>query len=516
MNKKNLMDAFGDINEEMFGGAEKIDITDYEESESQLPVIVYKGEKKMNKGPIFAAGAAVCAAAIAVSVPLIIRSGGEYPLNTTLSSDTESFESITEISETASELITTPEETAPLLTLPYDQDFEYELYVKDKEFLDAEELYNVDIKDINIERFNENGNIDVLFLSLFYGNDLIYLEGDELYYSQTVNDPAFDAQINSEHEDWAAVYKYNLVTEEHAVVFKEKSNDNNYGLMLKIEMIDGDWLYYYHLQHRSGYEEQTAELWRYNINDGRKEKIIDVGETCYSSVSSAIKSDKFLYFPFSRQEIRGYDVNGDSIWHYVSYIYSYDTENGRLELVKSGDCYYRGLYKDGIIYNEGYDYYYHKNGEEKDEFLFNEEQLFDFNLYYNSWCVIYSKNDMLMYYYERDDNNISVFTFGYLDENFNAHELMTTKGYLWTQSETGNEFILQIDIDSVTDAWTFYDQEKDCFSSLPLPKTTQRDTRVWCHSLDSTDEEIRFIVFECDHQQRSNYWWAKLYTISKK
>lgn len=502
MNKKNLIDAFGDINEEMFGGAEKIDITDYEESESQPPVIVYKGGKKIRKAPIFAAGAAACAVIIAVSAPLIMKSGGEYPLNSTLSSDTESFESITEISETASELITTPEETAPLLTLPYDQDFEYELYVKDKEFLDAEELYNVDIKDIDIEKFNEGGyNIDVLYLSLFYG-DLVCLEGNHLYYSQSINDPAYDTQVHLEHEDWTAVYKYDLITEETTVVFSERA-DKEYGLLLKIAAVEGDWIYYYRDKCRNGYEENYIELWRCNSIDGRKEKMIDIGETYYLNVRAAVKSDGYLYFPFYD------DID--------CYIYCYDTKKEQLEVFKKGDSLSCGdnTYKDGILYGIDNDFYYHKNGEKEDEFLFNAEQLFDFDSYDQACYSIYTLGgEKLMYEYERADDNIRISEYGYLNENYIPHKLVTVKGgvYQIKDTKSGLAWLSLGDLDTLE----FYDREQDCFSSLPFPNTLRSDRQVQCIALDSTDDEIRFIIFECDRPDRKNYYWAKLYTISKK
>ena len=507
MNRKNLIDAFGDIDEEMFAYGET-DLSDCGDGGTQ-PLIVYGGGKKMNKKPIFAAGAAVCAAIAAVSIPLVMKGGGEYPLSTGTGSEIGSLEVLTEeITEASTEEITTAEETTvPLLTLPYDEDFQYELYVKDKEIFDAEELYDVDVKDIDIEKFNEAGsNIDVLYISRFYG-DLVCLEGDDLYYSETVHDPAYDARVNSEHEEWGAVYKYNLVTEETIVVFTEKA-DEDYGLLIKIAAVEGDWIYYYRDRCRNGMEENYIELWRCNMTDGRKEKMLDIGETYYRNVKAAVKSGRYLYF---------YYLDDSFFTARNYYIYCYDTEKERSELLKKDDLSLHGLYKDGIIYGIGNDFYYHKNGEPffEDEFLFNAEDLFELDRYYQSRYGIYTLGEKLMYSYDRDDGTIRISEYGYLDDNFLPHKLITAKGDYWWGGETESGLVW-LDFTVFEHSYVFYDSGLDRFSSLTLPYTKKLDRDVGCLPLKGTDDEIRFIMFECSSPNRTEYYWVRLYTVRKK
>lgn len=523
MNKKNLMDAFGEIDEELFAGADLSEFSSKKPEEAVAPVFIEGGKRRRGKRPFIYMGAGIAAcAALAVSLPMLANNA-KPPYESGAFSEPYSQQyqptDLTEPADTsAEEAASSAEETEPLLTLPYDEDFKYELYGKNKEFLDAEKLYYFDVQDINIEKFNKNGShdIDILLLSMFYGN-LTYLDGDELYYSESVNDPAYDASVNAEHEDWAGIYKYNLVTEETDFVFKEKSNDDDFGLMLKIAAIDSDWLYYYHIQSRNGYEESTAEFWRYNLADGRKEKIVDVGDTYYANVSGAEKSGDYLYFAFTSLENYRNDEHGFLTWDYVPYIYSFNTKDESLELVKKTDCTsIAGLYKDGIIYACGDEYFYHKNGADKDELLFDVGQIFDLESYYSCSCGFFTlKSEKLMYVYTRDDNNITVSTFGYLDDEFKPHELLTAQGHMWFSEDYNN--LLTFELGPNEETQFIYDDESGAFSSFKIPKEAinKNGTRVYEYYVN-TSEGLKLIVFECDDPKRNNYWWAKLYTIKQE
>ena len=372
MNRKNLIDAFGDIDEEIFANenANNIGMAELGEKEAR-PIIVYSGRKKMNKGPIFAAGAAVCAAVVAVSVPLIMKGGGGYPLSTGVGSNSEigSFENLTEegleaLTDTDIPEITeepaASEETEPPLTSPDGEGIRndrYELLCGNKELQKAEEKYDVtvssDFDETMIERFRR------------YRYCGKFIDGNYIFYS-------VDALREYMYDDpkTACIYRSSIDgTSGEELLLEDTPRNEGWGLSIRLIGVMGGHLYYERHEWDAVTDtvdgsapEFRSELHRINLSNNADEMLTEIETTDYSKYLAdryAISGD-YIYIA---------EMYFDPEKHYR--IRRYNGVTGETELFKA-DAYDLSPFKDGIIYHtEEGAFYYHSDKDNTDSYLFD-------------------------------------------------------------------------------------------------------------------------------------------------
>lgn len=515
MNKKNLMDAFGDINEEMFAKAEEGNSQYCEECEPLSPVFVFAKEKERNKKPLFALSAAAGILAAAICVPMIIKSGGGLvDLSTPSASDTSQVGTSSEnnAAETISSEGETPSNTQ---TAPVNEEtIHTDIFTHQDNLFNAEDLYRIEKKEINVNKLDQYGEIKSIILSQLYG-DLTYLDGNSLYYSSISfsEEELQKKSVNKDSERMARLYRYDLDTEENVIVFEEQSELQQFGLILKIAGVDGDWIYYHHFEVDLGSLKCRAKLLRFNLLNGSKEEILDMGFISYygpvfSGVNPFIKSGKNLYFCYESI----YYPNTDC------YIYCYDTEKEKLELL----CEHPTInettpYKNGVAYSLGGDkYYYIENDGGGEQLLVDNIVIIEPKPRYNNVCTgIYSFAEGKIAYVcnFRDIDN----TFGFLDENLEKHDLITTDAAIFPCDFDVKSGLTMLGLSSSHNP-LIYDYEQECFSELKLPEKTKTNTSIysgtqWININGNTDN-IKFMTFESDPNDETKFTSLTLYTIS--
>lgn len=520
MNRKNLSDAFGEIDENLFALAETESLKELlpkssdnaQAPEFQAPMFIKNtGESKSEnrKKALISATAGIAACVVlAVSLPLLYNNTAPpYGAAET----TEALTQQPDPSETDKQTEQTEAITQPVTQeLPQDPT-QIELYTEVKEILNAEDVYNVERTQIDLSGFEENGLDEKSSLQSICSDTLI--EGSSFFYAISESAAFQSDQSSAPEERYGYIFLYDMDTGEHTLILKERAYKKGNSLMLRPVYYVKGWLYYYYMEVRPTeelYQNDESELWRINIETKTKEKIAGMYEAFSGYKETIVKSGKYLYFTDPVYAIEPIDTH----------ILRYDMEEGQLDIFKEANIKderyaypYLYKYKDGIIYSiDGINFYYHTDDGEPDE------ALPDLSSYYPMGKNYFQNIGNNALIYKRDiadlfDGDIESLgaMIGILDEDFQARDL----AYLPVYAELANintdlklKVILTPDRNGFDNRILIYDMEADCFSELKLP--SEKDNAVYC---TEQGDELRILVYtgesnECDGMT--------LYTITKK
>lgn len=325
MKTKNLIDAFGAIDEDIFAKAE-INPSDDIESYPETPVTA-EGRKSLK--PIFV-GAMGIAAAIAVAVALPMLSDGktDYPPFEEETSDTESTEEIynkPELSQWELEhgcrLLT---ETGPLNAA--------EIYSVTETVLTAGDAYSTD-----------GAAPDFVAAS---SRIPAYIDGDSFYYVQEV---IYDPISPSGGTGGITL---NLNGENYTLL-EDSPRQEKRSLTFSIQGVYNGALYYFRSEY-GGDGAADTELCRIDITDPSN----PVSESiCPAATGRCVQSGAYLYFSHYTEE--------------GAFIYRYEMVTGELEIFKK-NAEYPSPYQGGLIYlnRDDFSVYRHYESYTNDALLF--------------------------------------------------------------------------------------------------------------------------------------------------
>lgn len=523
MNRKNLTDAFGDIDDSLFAITENESVKQSSPKSYdnvQAPVFINRvsdsGVKKHRRAVLSAgAGVAVCAV-LAVSMPVLFNNTlppyGDIQNSESLSQQPSSSGSDpqTEQTEGDTQFVTIDIEQVPA---------QIQLYTNIKEILNAEDMYKVEKTQIDLSGFEENGLGDNGALWSIFSNQMVngsmLIEGSSFFYTLVGNGRFPDVPVDDSAERYGHIFLYDMDTGEHSLIFKERAYKEDNGLLLKpMNYVDG-WLYYYRMEiypTEGDHHSDGTELWRVNINTKVKEKITDINTVSYLDMKAGVKSGRYLYFTDLLYTVEGVELTN-------SWILRYDTEEGKLEIFKEAfvnegkGCFpFVYGYKNGIIYSiDGINFYFHTDDGEPDKFLpdlssYNQDAKNYFQTIGNSG-LIYRRDIPTPFEYNLDSFGAVI---GILDEDFKARDLAFFPSRYATLVDVDADLdlkLIQTGLAHLNDAIFVYDMEADCFSRLNLQ--SEEDKAV-CFTAQG--DELRILVYSGDGNRCEG---LTLYSVKK-
>ncbi|MDE6723978.1 MAG: hypothetical protein K2J79_00070 [Ruminiclostridium sp.] len=529
MTRKNLSDAFGEIDDKLFVLAEKESPEGSASKSSdnvQSPIFIKNIReskvRKRRKALISAtAGIAACAV-LAVSLPVLFNNTappyGAAETTEALAQQPAAAETDGQTEQTQAETQPVTPETQPVTAETPQEPTQIELYTKIKEILNAEEVYKVEKTPIDLSGFEANGLDDNGALWSIFSNRSVngsmLIDGSSFFYTLVGNGRFPDEPVDDSAERYGHIFLYDMDTGEHSLIFKERAYKEDNGLLLKpMNYVDG-WLYYYRMEiypTEGDYHNDGTELWRVNINTKVKEKITNINTAFYLEMEAGIRSGKYLYFTDFLYTI-------DCVEQTNAWILRYDTEEGKLDIFKEEDIsggkgkfpFVYG-YKNGIIYSiDGISFYFHTDDGEPDKFLpdlssYNQDAKNYFQTIGNSG-LIYRRDIPTPFEYNLDSFGAVI---GILDEDFKARDLAYFPWYAdLVNLNTDLELKLILTGEMHFDDTLFiYDMEADCFSRLNLQ--SEEDNAVY---FTAQGDELRILVYSGKANECNG---MTLYTIKK-
>ncbi|MDE6579006.1 MAG: hypothetical protein K2K41_00530, partial [Ruminiclostridium sp.] len=376
MNRKNLTDAFGDIEDGIFAVTENDSVNELSPKNSdnvQAPVFIKNvresKNRKRRKAVISAAAGIAACAVLAVSMPVLFNNTVP-PYGEVEPSESHSQQPALSGSDQQTEQTET--DTQPITTDIGQEISQIQLYTKIKEILNAEDMYKVEKTQIDLSGFEENGLGENAYGNPFF-NVNIFIDGSSFFYTLVGSCGHIeDYPIDESEERYGQIFLFDMDTGEHRLILKERAYKEKNGLILHpVNFVNG-WLYYYR---REIYPTEVSpndgtELWRINIDTKAKEKVTDINTLFSIDMKAGIKSGKYLYFTDLLYTFEGVELTN-------SWILRYDTEEGKLEIFKEafvnegkGRFPFVYDYKNGIIYSiDGISFYFHTDDGEPDKFL---------------------------------------------------------------------------------------------------------------------------------------------------
>lgn len=512
MNKKNLMDAFGEIDEELFAGADLSEFSSKNPEEAVAPVFIEGGKRRRSKRPFIYMGAGIAACAVlAVSLPMIANnakppyeSAAVSEFSSQQYTDLTDFNEFTEPTESAesTEQVQQTEDSEPQegTAAPPKEPPALQLFTKTKEILNAEDIYKIEKTQFDLTGFKENKGLwDIYANPIFKGTTLI--DGSSFFYSTKGNAREYN-QSEEEYlkEAYANIFLYNMDTDEHSLILTERSYNGENGLLYKPMNLVNGWLYYYRYEFipAGDLEGQGSELWRINIDTKVKEKITDIKSDFYLttvSMQAGVKAGKYLYF-------------GDGYFSYkdekpYTWLLRYDTEEGKLDYFKEPPYEidtYPIAYDGGIIYSDKSGYYFHSNNGEPDKFLFDSD------------CRIEAIGEKSLLYidgYYGEQRSMDYTEIGIIDENLERRELAVIPGVAYhtgAGTDKGMQ-IFTVGSPYFDEQVLIYDMEADCFSALDL---AEGENAVL---FTAEGAELKILIYKGETDQCES---MTLYTIKKQ
>lgn len=482
MNRKNLIDAFGDIDEEMFAGAENKSLSELaaESSEDEQAPVFVEVRKHRNgiRAALYAgAGIAACIALAAALPVLTDNTKLPYGNGSTIYSES----SVPELSQTepGEETEQTEITSAQTVTSAAQQEPpQLQLYTKTKEILNAEDIYNIEKTQIDISGFESSQALWHIHSNGFFGGTML-IDGSSFFYT-VLGSPTDTQEITEPSEEaYAKISLFNMSTGEHSLILKERSYEGKYGLLFKpMNYVDG-WLYYYRMEYMPAgdLEGYGTELWRINVDTKDKEKITDIYMDFYLSMKPGLQLGKYLYFTDCYSS---YEENKSTVW-----ILRYDTEAGKLdtfkEFVNEGGRPF--AYKDGMIYCDSSGFWFHTDDGEPDKFLFD----------YDCYDIQAIGGNTLICTKESIEANYISATIEIMDENFEVRELALFPCFAYLKDVVGSLDLKLIGLSTtelIGSSTLIYDKEADCFSRFKLP--TKDDDVVYC---TADGDELKILVY---------------------
>ncbi len=328
MNKENLLQAFGEIDEEIFGA-------DFDNPEEAVkPVFVTPQKVRKSKKPFFIAASAVAACGtLVLGIGLASR---ENP---------------------------TPQAAAYNISKIFpDIKFE-ESY---KEIYNAEDLYQVQRTKIDLAAVKKYGNPSLI-------------DGDNIYFTTSV-DPFDYYNHKEEAPSTADIVLFNNSTGEEKVIYSTADAISAEEAINSLPQIYPAGIYnsyLYFFQKENDVSDKSSEFCRLNLQDYSSEVIFTYnGSFNYPVLSNW---ENCLYIGMEEIiEDKAFDR-----------IYRYDLSDGNMDMFMENALELMP-YKDGIVYTKGSDIYYHSPYESSDRVLFSDEFIDkkayggDFFLYYRN------------------------------------------------------------------------------------------------------------------------------------
>ena len=523
MNRKNLSDAFGEIDEGLFALEESenknrsLNEFPAKTDDVQAPIFIKnirETKAKNRRKAIISATAGIAACAVlAVSLPVLLNNSS---LPYEAAETTEAFTGQPDLSETDLQTEPTQAETQPITEETTQEPSQIELYTKVKEILDAEDIYNVEKKEIDLSGFEANGLDENLALLSIYSNTILnnttLIEGSSFFYTvmgksrqEVYSDEEYQAK------GFGQIFLYDMETGKHSLILKEQSYEKEKGIFFKpMNFVDG-WLYYYRVEHIfNDYSYTEAELWRINIDTKTKEKIID--NHLYFSIAQTpgVRSGKYLYFT-------DYRFSDDGRQWASSSILQYDTETGKSEKlgeVLGGSMFFPIVYayKDGILYTTDGGFYYRSNDDTQPVRLLPVLSDYEFSEYFlqtiGKDSFIYTK----ISFTEEGDSGPTLI--GALDDDLNERELAKFPGHV-VMDKIDSDLDLRVVTTGVSrsafyygDGVYIYDGEADCFSQLFMRTEYEHVVYITAH-----EDELIILTYT---GRNSFCNGMTLYTITKK
>lgn len=337
MKTKNLIDAFGAIDEEIFAKAE-IKPSDDIESYPETPVVT-EGRKSLK--PVFI-GAVGIAAAIALAVALPMLSDGRLtrPPFDLQTADTESG--------------TAAENNEPELS-QWELEHGCRLFTN-MEPLNAAELYSVTetVLTAGDAISTDGASPDVVRASCLIP---AYIDGDKFYYTTDVT--YYDSLSPNQNRTGEITLKLNG---KDYTILEDSPRHKKCLLKFLIQGVYNGALYYYRVEYGNDTAAET-ELCRIDLSD--------LSDPVNESISPAsmgrcVQSGAYLYFSH-------YTEKG-------AFIYRYEMVTGELEIFKkNAECPLP--YKSGLVYLDKGDFsvYFHHENIPEDTLLFRLPDIWDEN-----------------------------------------------------------------------------------------------------------------------------------------
>ena len=514
MTRKNLSDAFGEINESLFALAENEnkglnELPTKTANNVQSPIFIknIKENKAKNRRKAIislTAGVAACAVLI-VSLPVLLNNTAPpYGAADT----TEAITRQPAPDETDSQTEMTQTETEPVTEEIPREPTEIELYTKVKEILNTEDVYNVKKTQFDLSGFEANGGDNNGALWNIYANvfeeNTMLIDGSSFFYTRVGMQRFPEDPIDDSARRYGHIFLYDMETGEHTLILKEMAYKESNGLLLKPVYYEDGWLYYYYMEIRPTedfYEYDGSELWRINIETKVKEKIAGLYEPFSGYNEPCVKSGKYLYFT-------------DPVYAFGegnSRILRYDMEEGQLDVFKedmTGYGPYVYKHKDGIIYSIGDSHFYYHTDDGK-----SDKPLPSLSGYTRgSYSLEVIGNNGLIYRKEIDlDTEYPYPTIiGILDDEFDGRDLAAFPGMTFLNTNTGSDMKVILTESPIThnNEVFIYDREMDCFSQLKFP--SEKDNAVYC---TEQGDELRILVYSGEGNVCEG---LTLYTITKK
>ncbi len=262
MTRKNLSDAFGEIDESLFALAETEnenkslnELPPKTVDDVQAPIFIKNiretKARKRRKAIISAtAGIAACVV-LAVTLPVLLNN---TDLPYVAAETTEALTGQPDPTETDSQTELTQAETQPVTEEIPQETAQIELYTKVKEILNAEDIYKVEKKEIDISGFEANGLDENLALLSIYSNSALYgttlIEGSSFFYT-VIGKSRQEVYYDEEYQakGFGQIFLYDMDTGKHSLVLKEQSYEKENGMIFKPMNFVNGWLYYYRMEY---------------------------------------------------------------------------------------------------------------------------------------------------------------------------------------------------------------------------------------------------------------------------
>lgn len=343
MTTKNLIDAFGAIDDNIF---EKAEIRPSEDTESYPEKIVTTEKRSMR--PLFIAAMGI-AAAVAAAVALPMLSDGRLdnpPFEENTSNGGEITSNVGESTSNAEENTSVTANEPDLYQ--WESENGYKLFTDSKTPFDAAEIYSVTETVLQAgETYSTDGELSQAEAPLTLNNIPAYIDGEDFYYTMGVSYDPF-AVDNGGISGWIVLKRNG----EEITLLNDAPRNEKHSLEFIIQGVYDGYLYYC----RNEYSDEAIpklELCRVNIATH------DNGIICPVSMGRFARSGDYLYFS-------DYAEGGCTV-------YRYNTVEGELETFKQG-AEYPSPYKGGIVYLQSSDYsvYFHSEDSAEDILLYNQ------------------------------------------------------------------------------------------------------------------------------------------------
>lgn len=388
MTTKNLIDAFGAIDDDIF---EKAEIRPSEDTESYPEKIVTTDKRSMR--PLFISAAGIAAAVVA-AVALPMLSDGRLERPPFGEESTSNAEENTSVTANEPDLYQWESENG------------YKLFTDSKTPFDAAEIYSVTQTALQAgDTYSTDGELSQAEVPLTLNNIPAYIDGEDFYYTMGVSYDPFDLD-NGGISGWIVLKRNG----EEITLLNDAPRNEKHSLEFIIQGVYDGYLYYC----RNEYSDETIpklELCRVNIATR------DNGIICPVSMGRFARSGDYLYFS-------DYAEGGCTV-------YRYNTVEGELENFKQG-AEYPSPYKGGIVYLQSSDYsvYFHSEDSAEDILLYNQWEKKDGQIS----VLDTAGSDRICYTYPlyySDDGTYRGSGFGIINDNYGCTDIIepVNEGY---------------------------------------------------------------------------------------